>query len=97
MVSVSRAVVASSGFRVYVAESGELIPKCSEAAERLPSLLYHFTPKGGGAETGREDSRAKFADRRRYQEPNQGLGLKLCLLTIVVITSIMRVAARGPP
>ena len=48
MVSVSRAVVAPSGFRVCVAESGELIPKSSEAAEVCLFFLTTLHPKGAG-------------------------------------------------
>src|SRR5437660_8278144 len=79
MVSVSRAVVAPSGFLVCVAESGELIPKSSEAAERLPNLLYHSTPKAGGAETGPPAGWRKRTKRvaRSQNRGAEGLDLPL--------------------
>src|SRR5213075_1975704 len=53
MVSVSRGTVESSDILVVVADNRESIEKPSQAAERLPRLRYHCTPKGVSLETGR--------------------------------------------
>jgi hypothetical protein len=45
-VRVSRGAAVLSGFLVCVADSGESIELSSKAAERLPYVLYHSTPKG---------------------------------------------------
>jgi len=39
-----------------VVDNGESIEKPSQAAERLPRLRYHCTPKGLSPETGRSET-----------------------------------------
>jgi len=56
MVSVSRGTVECSDILVVVVDNGESIEKPSQAAERLPRLRYHCTPKGLSPETGRSET-----------------------------------------
>src|SRR5262245_50504783 len=92
MVSVSRAVAEPSGFFAGVTVSGELIPKSSEAAERLPSIpsLTLYT-KAGGAETWTkmEVVQSSWIQEVEGREGSARHGLAIRLLTIVVITSII--------
>src|SRR5712692_5923290 len=95
MVSVSRGVEEPSCFLVVVAESVESIEKSLEAAAHLPHLPYHSTPKEGPPETGRKG--VVLAERvfqieqiqRVERSAAPRIRANICLLTIVVITSII--------
>jgi len=59
--------VESSDILVVVADNGESIEKPSQAAERLPRLRYHCTPKGVSPETGRWTLAQQAVQRRAMQ------------------------------
>src|SRR5229473_2992629 len=89
-VRVSRGVTEPSGFFVCVADKGESIKRSSKGGQKTNAAFqYHCTPKGRPRKLA---GRAGQSPQTETVMGPQGPGAQgsMCLLTIVVITSIMR-------